>query len=149
MRKKFMKILASALTVASLSFGMIGSTVNAANTTDRLFSFYVTTTRWGGAGYTGVEEKENSTSVYIKLNTDRSVRVETQGSRNQTSNFSNYTLNASYATVKTGEWFIYNNIYERLGNSYARLAIWANTTDGNASGYWSPDSVGDYPVVNK
>ena len=150
MKTTFKKIAAAVMAAATLAVGMTSMSVNAANIEDKIYSFYVTCSRYGGAGYTGVEEKTNTSSVYMKLSTPRTVKVETQGSKYTNKNFNNYTCNGDYAVVKTGEWFIYNNIGERLGSgAYARLAIWANTTAGNASGVWSPDSVGNYPVVNK
>lgn len=53
------------------------------------------------------------------------------------------------AVVPIGEYFIANYVKEN-GKNYCRLFITAAYpgTSGYASGAWSPDSVGSYPVVN-
>lgn len=55
----------------------------------------------------------------------------------------------SKAIVDNGEFFITNYVWES-GNRACHLNITsANSgTSGFASGWWSPDSVGSYPVVN-
>ena len=53
------------------------------------------------------------------------------------------------AVVPSGEFFIANYVKEN-GKNYCKLYITAANqgTYGYASGKWSPDSVGSYPVVN-
>lgn len=53
------------------------------------------------------------------------------------------------AIVPLGEYFIANYVKEN-GKNYCKLYITAANagTSGSARGKWSPDSVGNYPVVN-
>lgn len=61
---------------------------------------------------------------------------------------SNQTRNG-YALVPCGEYFIANFVHENSKiNCYLYIRTSRYGTSGYASGWWSPDSVGSYPVAN-
>lgn len=61
---------------------------------------------------------------------------------------SNQTRNG-YAIVPGGEYFIANYVHENSKiNCYLNIMTARYGTSGYAQGWWSPDSVGSYPIVN-
>lgn len=144
MKKRFyMFLLAGAIFT-----GCFPSTAKAANTVDTEWRFTVTSTY----SRTAARAKEDSTSIYIRLDTapDGYVRAMAEGympTSYGTYTWQNKTWNVSSVVVPIGRWRIRQTIYEHGGRS-ARLAIARYSKDGIASGVWSPDCLGSYTSLN-
>nr|WP_296957443.1 DUF2712 domain-containing protein [uncultured Mediterraneibacter sp.] len=127
-----------------MAIGSSGVSVQAAgNVTDKPLPNKKISFDFSTAAKTNLEYKRDDTSHYIKNTSGFNLWV-----RSLSSTGANCTLR-KHAIVQTGEWFIYNTVYEK-GYSKCRLDITtaASGVSGNLKGYWSPDSVGSYPVAN-
>lgn len=60
----------------------------------------------------------------------------------------NCTVNDRAYLDYVGSFLIYQNVYE-WGHNQARLTSWGSNGASYTDGYWSPDSYGDYPVINR
>lgn len=129
----------------------------APNTSDTTISQTLTTS---GTYYNGpIREKNNDSSVYVKLNTACTAsqyrfRVYGLDGNSWTSKNSNLTLNSScnsvnYVTLKKGQtYLIYNTVNEK-GKPYAGLQMCQTAgSKKTVNGVWSPDSIGKYTVAN-
>lgn len=93
---------------------------------------------------TGNRLKEDDSYHYVKNDSGFNLWILSRASDG-----TNHTR-GEYAIVPSGEWFITNYIYERKGESWCYLDITTAQMGitGILSGFWSPDSVGSYPVAN-
>lgn len=100
--------------------------------------------------------KEDDTSSYIKvvtLNIDMFKAYIDGGPSedgpwdNQVSYWSGDAVGNSASVTYTGEFLIMNRVYEN-GLGFARLTGWANSQSGSSTGWWSPDSIGSFPIIN-
>ena len=124
------------------------------NTTDTWLSFPFSKTgaTWATSGRTKLDD--TSAYLWVTNNTMSSCRVYIDGAYssngpwyNQTSYWSGTSV-GNYATVTgTGTFQIMNRVYEN-GFTWARLSGWANVSAGTLAGYWSPDSIGSFPIIN-
>lgn len=134
--------LAAGLIVLSLSV-MNVCTVFANNHTDRKIpKQYVSSSHWATTDYA---DKQDATSHYIYNACGLRVRVVSYAQ-----NGANCTNN-SYAVISANsKRFIFNSVWED-GYRNCRLSIRADVSgsSGNVTGWWSPDSIGSYPVANR
>ena len=156
MKNKFKKVIAALMATASLATGMVGMGASAANTADTYYTFNVNVGEWSGYKVTSAGQKENSTSVYARLDTTgKYINAQAQGFYSPNSHYSNYTSRGT-VTLTSGSWEIYNSIYEtfvqsgKYSEAYARLKLWAydSNSAGQISGAYSPDCAGHYNVAN-
>lgn len=159
LRKKLTLMLLAAAAVVSLS----GSAVSAyQDISDQYFSFnqynmYVTNRRY----------KYNSSYVYLKLdsinNNDSKITVEVDARDSTSSNYtmvnvmrSNSYIGGVGVTLGKGQYLITNWAYERYpiftNNGYkcAQIQLYFDHNsewECNATGAWSPDSIGSYTIV--
>lgn len=95
--------------------------------------------------------KEDATSHYIYNKSSLTLRVASRVIINGQK--INKTSGGGYVLVPTGEYFIYNNVFEDNGyrSMDCQLHIYVDKkwTGGILSGLWSPDSVGSYPVARQ
>lgn len=112
----------------------------------------------GATQATPARQKEDETSSYIRIDnkTIRECNVYIDGAYDIDGSYVNRTINRSTgqaggsATVtSTGQFQIYNNVYE-TGRRWAKLTGWAAGYTGWMEGWWSPDCIGcnRYPVIN-
>ena len=96
------------------------------------------------AANTGVRAKEDSTYHYIWNQSGFSLWVRSMDSTGK----KNLTTK-DHAVIREGRYFISNQVYEK-GYRKCKLNITTATagTSGYLKGFWSPDSVGHYPVAN-
>lgn len=158
LRKKLTLMLLAAAAVVSVSGGVVSAYQDVS---DQNFSFdqynmYVTNRRY----------KYNSSYVYLKLNSvnnsDNKINVQVFARDSTSSNTSaNVMRRDSYAggigvTLGKGQYLITNWAYERYpiftNNGYkcAQVHLYFDHSgewDCNASGAWSPDSIGSYTIV--
>lgn len=95
------------------------------------------------AAQTRLRQKLDKTSHYIKNTSGFDLWVRSLSSTNENCTYK------FHAIVKSGEWFIWNEVGERKFTQ-CKLDISTATagTTGILRGVWSPDSVGNYPVAN-
>lgn len=144
MRKKMLAML----TAGIMTVGVFQIPVMAANTSDTPFSFSVTNMY----EYTESREKTNTSSTYVNLQRAPGsyVRCDVQGYRPSDDTGTNRWMDETVGgtvVLRVGRWKVRQNVYEHGGRS-ARLKFERFTMDGIASGVWSPDCAGDYPVAN-
>lgn len=106
-----------------------------------------------GETITPPASKDDATSTYIIASRMDcpSIRVSVFGSQSYDHLGSNYTVGGTVIMTRTmvGTGYrIRQNVYENLGKSWARLYIRHDIGNGVARGYWSPDSMYDYPSLN-
>ena len=92
-------------------------------------------------------QKENDSSVYINsMVWPGRYNIYTNGLINGV--WTDCTKRSAVVPGE-GQYLIYNTIYEDNGNkgTLARLGAF-KLLGGTASGEWSPDSVGSFPVIN-
>lgn len=131
------------LCVAMLSFCLVTlllplSSVHASNYQDK--DYYVRYNGDGGDVYTTWEEKQDSTSVYIKhagnVGVYASIRVAGYSG--------NFTWSGNYVSVPTGTgYYITNRVRETFNKDVMiRLGLSPAThTSTTIHGVWSPDSI--------
>ena len=117
------------------------------NNVDRAFKF--TFNKSGDTSLGGEERtKDDSSPAYIKVevkNCDRCRAYIDQ--RTSSGGWLNITSQGKATIKKKGEFFIKVNGSFKA-SSKVRLTGWADSTAGNVSGKWSPDSVGSFPAIN-
>lgn len=97
------------------------------------------------SGYNTILRGKDDKSYHYIMNTSGfNLWVISKAGRDK----SNQTI-GGHAIVPNGEWFIANLIKERgYSTCYLNITTATSGTSGYLSGKWSPDSVGNYPVVN-
>lgn len=139
--KRLLAILgASIIAVSALSLP-----VSAANTSDTSYTFKFD---FFGKSNTGGRAKQDASSTYIKCTQLPSggFWVYVDGATSSNGSWTDRTIGEPKVT-RTGEFFINQLVYEN-GERYARLGGYCWGASQSAKGYWSPDSVGSYPVLN-
>lgn len=126
------------LAVAVPAFADEGiSTYNTANTP---FYFNLNSSTTSATEY---RAKDDSSSTYVhaqSLGSPCQLFVDGPGGVNCTTN------GRAYLNYR-GEFQIYQTVYES-GYRSARLSGWRSGSGTIASGVWSPDSWGSYPIIN-
>lgn len=105
-----------------------------------------------GTDGSDIREKENSTSVYVyvKYKNVGSYNTYVDGLDNTAGGGRvNCTYRNKAVVTRTGEFQIYNSVYEK-GKTYAQLTAWGPSGGVRAGGVWSPDTQNqwNYPVLN-
>lgn len=129
---------------------LIPTSTFASNHGDKYYSFNLNESN--KVGYTKSRAKENSTSTYVHIQKvpGSMIKLDVQGFRPVGTGGSNSWRDETVSGTQlmfTGKWLVRQNVYERGGRS-ARLKFQKYAANGTLYGYWSPDSVGTYPVVN-
>lgn len=117
------------------------------NSTDEKFYF---TFKKHGATSNGARarKKDDSSSVYVQVLVKKCDRCRAFVDRNTDGRWVNsVTGKAKRATItKLGQFSIL--VTSSTKNKMVRLTGWADSTAGDVSGYWSPDSTRNYTVIN-
>lgn len=142
MKKKFLAFFMAVTLVSSMAVP-----VNAANTGDTEYEFYITATYQR----TSAREKTNSTKVYTMYDKGPwHLAFQTYGATSRNGAGSNQTKEGT-AYVERGVASSITNYINECGYTYAYLRVNSADEDGigyNAHGVWSPDSSRNYNVVN-
>lgn len=142
------KKLLAAICAASLLMSNASLTSLANNSSDTEFDFnfnYLAT-----VCVTEGREKEDASSSYIKASQLPSGGMEVRISGAYTKYkdlWHNVTVNNAWISETGVGRFIQQLVYEN-GYSYARLEGRKSNQTQDAAGVWSPDSVGNYPILN-
>ena len=131
-----------------------GSVVQAANTRDTSFYFDVN----GGNGWdTSPRAKDNTSSIYVKINSAPKGKAMCRVLANVPAahHYVDCILGRSRKVVLStggsnkGGWFIETNAFESGAREVKLSFSQTYGGSGSVSGFWSPDSIGRYPVANK
>lgn len=139
------KRLLAILGVSIIAMSALSLPVNAANIEDTRYTFKFD---FFGKSNTEGRAKQDASSTYIKCTQLPSggFWVYVDGATTKDGSWNNRTIGKPKVT-RTGEFFINQLVYEN-GERYARLGGYCWGASQDALGYWSPDSVGSYPVLN-
>jgi len=142
---KIAKRILAVLIVSIFAFSLLSLPVSAANTTDSAYTFDFNI--FGKANTSG-RPKQDSSSTYVKCNQlpNGGFRVYVDGSTSSNSGWKDRTIGQPKIT-RTGEFLVQQLVYEN-GERYARLGGYCLGASQSAKGLWSPDSVGDFPILN-
>ena len=142
--KKTKRLLAI-LGISMIAVSAFSLPASAANTSDTSYTFNF---NWIGQANTSGRAKQNASSTYIKCNQlpNGGFQVYVDGATSSTGSWTDRTIGQPKVT-RTGEFLINQLVYES-GERYARLGGYCFMASQSAKGYWSPDSVGSYPVLN-
>lgn len=135
-------------TLIALSiFGLVittGAPVYANNCSDTDLPSKVVSFSYSTSAYTGLREKQDRTSHYIKNESgfDLWVQSLTSGNVNKTVN--------GYAIIPSGTQRRIRNTIKEDGYSYCKLGITSakSSVSGRVKGKWSPDCAGSYTAAN-
>lgn len=97
----------------------------------------------------GIRRKDNSTSVYVKVERKKGdkIRFFVDGYPTPKRVGKRDCTQGTYRTPsKLGAYEMYNTVNEN-GLGYAELTAYREKGDGGASGLWSPDCVGHFPKM--
>lgn len=152
---KLMKKITGLFSMTIILAAVCGNAVMVhADTQDKPYTISVEISS-GSFKQTVAYDKENSTKVYVKINTSptRYTQVRTFGSRN-TSQFYNETAGTTAVVEQGVPSSITNYIYEHRNTRYAvvpaKVGFRSNSSvvPGTVIGVWSPDSTRNYTIVN-
>ena len=146
MLKKMVKKLIGGTMLAVMAITSLAVPVNAANTSDTAFNFDFS--GWWYTSNTEGREKHNDSSVYVNCTQCPAggFQVYVDGSNSRSGGWTDRTIRTAFIKQK-GEYLIRNYVYEN-DERYARLGACKWGANVNAKGWWSPDSVGSYYVLN-
>ena len=139
MKKKFLTtVLAASILV------MANVPIYAKNNSDTTLPEKFVGYAYSQAANTGVRDKTDDSYHYIWNQSGFNLWVQSMDSAGK----KNLTTH-NHAVVRKGQYFISNQVYEK---GYRKCKLNITTAESGISGYvkgfWSPDSVGHYPVAN-
>lgn len=138
-------IIVSTLAIVGSSLGVSADTINKSYT----FALYTS------AANTQSYYKDTATSVYVYPTMSPAAGVKFAGYRYDGSTWHNETIGGWAYIAQGTQRRLRTNIYENAGYQRTlcrlsgKLVSGGTSTEGKiATGYWSPDTAGSYPVAN-
>lgn len=117
-----------------------------ANTGDT--KFYFTFKKSGDTSNGGASRrKDNTTPVYLKATMKKCDRCRAYIDRLYSNKWQNVTKKGK-ATIKSANVEYGIEVFAKAAGYKVRLTGWADSTKGDVSGVWSPDSVGTLRTAN-
>jgi hypothetical protein len=147
-KNTFTRLLVTALAIAMIvTTPILSSAANTDNSTlPSSFISYTTNAT------TGVRNKTNTTSVYMKNESGMTLWVYANGGSKPTPvplTYSTSTTIGGHANVAVGRRAVRTLIYENgYRSAWLNISTAATSVSGNLAGAWSPDSTGAYTPAN-
>lgn len=116
-----------------------------ANTTDYSYNFDLQPK--GDTGGTAYHRKDNSTSVYVSIESHSGVHRMFVDGAHDTNGYGVKDCTATLYRARYNGQYRMRNFVNEWGYGFARLTAWAETTPGFVKGKWSPDSSKTWPEM--